>query len=398
MTRPDLTELHRAWARHRFAHDELVALNGRPELGMAFAIDVLVFLPGEDDEAPQTWFCTAGVSRMKMVSDVGTFELQVAVRGRPNRPEREAMARRVAELALAPIKREHVVRGETVFEDIEVPLFPGQTVSLWVDAGWSTPEHLPGVKPRVRILEVFFLHPREAVALRRLGPAETILRFRELGTDLIAPRREPVDLLREPHTGEGPPLKYQEMGTKQSKRDVPAIWADIDRWLSAKAPATFKRLKPGAAPAALADVEKAIGKKLPPDLAASYQVHDGFAYLTDYEYLPCAVGLKRWNEQASAKGAKPAKAAHQGKLKPQFWNKGWFPVAMDSGGNFLCVDLDPADGGTAGQVLFWDAAEGPRVSEHDSFGSWLETYRNALLAGRFTVDEDGRLEPPIDPY
>lgn len=35
----------------------------------------------------------------------------------------------------------------------------------------------------------------------------------------------------------------------------------------------------------------------------------------------------------------------------EWWRLGWIPFCGDGGGNHLCVDLDPAEGGTAGQVI-----------------------------------------------
>ncbi len=217
-----------------------------------------------------------------------------------------------------------------------------------------------------------------------------------------AAQRPVVDLLRSDPPGPPDPLarlEYSPMSTSESNRDIVAIWADIDRWLAAHAPGTFRRLKPGADPEALAHLEQELSAKLPNDVLTSYAIHDGYAYLTEYEYLRAATALKSWrSQQELPPGPTPLESAHRGRLQPVWWHRGWFPVAMDGGGNYLCVDLAPTAAGRFGQVLFWDTAEGPRLSEHESFGSWLETYRDALLAGRFPVDEDGRVTPPDELY
>jgi len=46
-------------------------------------------------------------------------------------------------------------------------------------------------------------------------------------------------------------------------------------------------------------------------------------------------------------------------LGDEWWRLAWIPLCGDGGGNHLCVDLDPAPGGTAGQVItMWhDAGE-----------------------------------------
>lgn len=278
-----------------------------------------------------------------------------------------------------------------LIDNVALPLFPGRTAALIADVGWSTPEYLPGTQPRVRLLETFLLYPSEAAWLERLGFAELRRRFLVSGVDLIDPARAPVDLaIDQVPTQKVARVSSLPMGT--NTYDIPRIWADIDQWLKEKAPTTFSALKPPVGEPVIAAAETELGCALPSDLAASYRVHNGYAYLTDYEYLSLKTALAMWREQRDLpEHEPPTRAATKDKIKRVWWHPRWFPVAMDSGGNFLCVDLDPEPSGQAGQVLFWDTHEGPRVSAHESFGSWLSAFRDALHAGRFGADENGRL-------
>jgi cell wall assembly regulator SMI1 len=35
----------------------------------------------------------------------------------------------------------------------------------------------------------------------------------------------------------------------------------------------------------------------------------------------------------------------------EYWRRGWFPFAIDGGGNAYAVDLSPVEGGTWGQII-----------------------------------------------
>lgn len=72
----------------------------------------------------------------------------------------------------------------------EIPL---RSTTLLTDVGWSTPEHLLGLQPKVRVLEVFVLHPVEAAQVAELRGAEARGRSLDAAVDLIDPERPPVD-------------------------------------------------------------------------------------------------------------------------------------------------------------------------------------------------------------
>src|SRR5436190_21108144 len=63
----------------------------------------------------------------------------------------------------------------------------------------------------------------------------------------------------------------------QSRSRVAGIWRRIERVLADAVPETFATLAPPAGDADIAFVERAIGARLPADLAASLRVHNGQA-------------------------------------------------------------------------------------------------------------------------
>jgi hypothetical protein len=59
------------------------------------------------------------------------------------------------------------------------------------------------------------------------------------------------------------------------------------------------------------------------------------------------------------------------KVREGWWRRGWIPIATDEMGDFLCIDLDPMERGTGGQLIaFWhDDDERPVVAA--GFLAWM---------------------------
>lgn len=51
-------------------------------------------------------------------------------------------------------------------------------------------------------------------------------------------------------------------------------------------------------------------------------------------------------------------AAPDGPVNKDWWNRRWVPVTSNGGGDHLCVDLDPAPGGTVGQMIDLATSQG----------------------------------------
>ena len=73
------------------------------------------------------------------------------------------------------------------------------------------------------------------------------------------------------------------------------------------------------------------------------------------------------------------------------WSARWVPVASLGSSDVVCVDLDPAEGGAAGQVIVrWKS--GAREILAAGFGEWLGRLADDLEAGRYAVDAEGFLD------
>jgi cell wall assembly regulator SMI1 len=181
-------------------------------------------------------------------------------------------------------------------------------------------------------------------------------------------------------------------------------------WLGVLTAAGFDpALRAPAEPQEVAAAEERIGRAFPVELRALYALADGQddtfprrdtprGCVADlfpcHRFLPVAEALAEWGswrEVADAEG--PAGMAdHAGfvtvrgddPVLGEYWVPGWWPLARDGGGNALAVDLTPAPGGTAGQVVVM----GPDEDERRVLAPGIAAYLR-LLPGATTLGADG---------
>lgn len=145
-------------------------------------------------------------------------------------------------------------------------------------------------------------------------------------------------------------------------------WRRIAAWHRQQGVAHFA-LAPGATEAQLAAAERAIGRRLPSDVRASWALHDGGAtdqtWLAGHGELLTLRGIVRqWElrrELARDFGVGP--------------DRRHFPVT-DNSGNALLI-------GPAGEVLDFDHEVGVEATLAPSWAAFLAGFADALEAGRY---------------
>jgi cell wall assembly regulator SMI1 len=144
-------------------------------------------------------------------------------------------------------------------------------------------------------------------------------------------------------------------------------------------------LRPPTTEAALVAAEAEIGFRLPDDLRALYLHADGqvdIGTVTDpapgtivtplfggYEFVPLEKALDDyrvwddliddWNAGDDPNFCITLRAGDP-PVAREYWRRGWFPFAIDGGGNAYAVDLAPVEGGTWGQVILTGSDEDER--------------------------------------
>ncbi|KTB59111.1 beta-1 3-glucan biosynthesis protein [Pseudomonas viridiflava ICMP 13104] len=179
----------------------------------------------------------------------------------------------------------------------------------------------------------------------------------------------------------------------------------LEQWLENNLPEVRADLAPGCSQASLAEFESQVGRAFPQGLADLYRAHDGqaggvntgpFFGLT---FLSLAQARNHWEswkqivDEYSPEDMKEAsafcKSAMPGGIKEVYANQYWVPFAHDYGGNYLGVDLDPAQRGTSGQVINFGRDEDERFVVALSLETFVEWLVCQLESGNALIrDED----------
>jgi cell wall assembly regulator SMI1 len=157
-------------------------------------------------------------------------------------------------------------------------------------------------------------------------------------------------------------------------------WHRIDAWLAQHAPKVLRLLRPPIEDASLAKLEAAAGRPLPRSLVEAYRAHDGAAG----EHATILGAVRAPNEALWVRHASWFSADRAvGSLLfmrdlPQAWPAALLPIADDTEGNLVVVDLD------SGQVSAWNHEDRSSARLADDLGAWL-THLAADMDARLVV-------------
>ncbi|MGR6342607.1 SMI1/KNR4 family protein [Priestia megaterium] len=142
------------------------------------------------------------------------------------------------------------------------------------------------------------------------------------------------------------------------------VWNEFEQWLKINRPEVLGTLNEAATESQIAEVEQKMGLKFPQNLRELLMIHNGqqdeyVAAIDNYLLLPLDEIVYTWQtlkelldggEFEDFEEVEPV-----GPVKKEFWwNPRWIPIATNGGGDDICIDLDPAEGGKIGQIItFW---------------------------------------------
>lgn len=202
------------------------------------------------------------------------------------------------------------------------------------------------------------------------------------------------------------------MSRSQISTAVDKAWQQIEKWFISQLgkvqtlPDKGERvLAPPASLAEVKEVEETLGVEFPVDLRESYLLHNGSCDVWILEkgmLLSLEEIVRDWSlyhEFGNPKSEEflpgwtylsdTDKKRVPDEVRKVHWNERWIPVAENGGGDHICVDTDPDERGTIGQVFFRSHEVGPKSLLATSFLELLETYADELQRGVLVFDEWG---------
>lgn len=174
-------------------------------------------------------------------------------------------------------------------------------------------------------------------------------------------------------------------------------WNRVARWHSENVPddegsSIDRSLPAGASAEDINRAEWAIGLRFPDDLRASYLLHDGSGgygiFPWGYAFLSLRELVREWRQNRDLLAGHDRATDPSGPIRPVHWNPNWIPVGSNQSGDYDCIDLDPAPGGTIGQVIRFNHEVGPTRVAATGIGPWVAEYADRLAAGADRYDSD----------
>lgn len=192
--------------------------------------------------------------------------------------------------------------------------------------------------------------------------------------------------------GAGAP-RTEAGSTGASDRSVTASWKRIEAWLAKHAPQYAKALPKGATAAAIDKLEKKIGLTMPAAARESWMRHNGNGFgpaiignwvLMDLDSI--ASEHKLMKQLCESGTFDEAEADPHPAITKKWWSTAWIPIVSSQSGHFFCIDTDPPEGGTPGQIILFLHDDGLRVLVAHSFEEWLAAIADDLERGIYTFD------------
>lgn len=78
-------------------------------------------------------------------------------------------------------------------------------------------------------------------------------------------------------------------------------------------------------------------------------------------------------------------------VRPIWWSARWIPFMQNGGGDYLCVDMDPARGGNVGQVVTYYHDESFRPKTAEDIGAMFARVAEGLDTGAYKFDPENEM-------
>lgn len=356
-----MNKLHKAYEARFGAPDTLITLTSEDDK-ITFDLAVADAIPDED--MPDSAVTSLGIS--------DEIEFFTEIEG--DLSEETVNGIGAAYYSLSVLVGKEIIPG-TIYP-LSIPPFDNMEAVMIMDRTYDRVEWLNEEEGTSRIIRLIPLYKEEADALEAVEPS---LRTRLLLTAEIShtdPAREPEKIIHEAFHNVWTIIAdwYQENNVALTETLTAALEADESNAGDA--------------------LEKKLGFQLAADFKASFDIVHEEVRLEDYITFTEAGILKRV-ESMNKLNSEGEYKNDTGKIKDDahvqktWWHERWIPVAMNSAGDRIVIDMAPGKDGTEGQVLLHSKHEGPLYKNYRSFFDYLVGYAGNLRQDVYQVDEEG---------
>lgn len=169
-------------------------------------------------------------------------------------------------------------------------------------------------------------------------------------------------------------------------------WSGLLAALHEVAPDLVPQPAKGATGEDLDRLESVIGRKLPESFRRTWGEHDGMRghIFVLLDFLDTKTIAGEWRLLRDYDGSSGGlEAVTTGPVKPHWTSRDWIPFVLIGGStDHFCLDLDPAPGGTVGQVIHASPKDDRRRVLAPDVPAFLDLLASMVRDGRARRDED----------
>lgn len=174
------------------------------------------------------------------------------------------------------------------------------------------------------------------------------------------------------------------------------LWSRFETWLNENFTEAFNDLNNPVSEEQVNILEKTLSIKLPEEFICYLKKHNGQAgdsgWIIDGSELLSSERIADewavWNDLLKGGDFDDCIEERDNGVKPDWWNTKWIPFTYDGSGNHLCIDLDPAESGTYGQIITMWHDDGEREVKAKSFYEWFSQYVQDIENGKYVYHDD----------
>ncbi|MEO0895713.1 MAG: SMI1/KNR4 family protein [Bacteroidota bacterium] len=171
------------------------------------------------------------------------------------------------------------------------------------------------------------------------------------------------------------------------------LWTSFRNWIKQHTPSLLEELEDAASQWDIKEAEEELETTFPDDLKQFLMEHNGgqvsnglignWDLLSLDEMVEASFDMDEHVEDGDFGSNQRPESPE---VKGMWWNPNWIPFASSTNGHFLCLDMDPAEKGSSGQVIayFYDSGERPVLA--NSLKDWFEHTIKALEEGKITAN------------